>query len=53
MKRKKRKKIVLLTPEEWAAQEERLESLLRQIERAKIEMETGKRPPPEPSQAKS
>jgi len=51
MKRKKRKKIVLLTPEEWQGQEERLQSLLRTYERAKIELETGKRPPPEPSQA--
>ena len=47
MKMKKRKKIVLLTPEERAAQEERLQSLLRAYERAKIELETGKRPPPD------
>jgi hypothetical protein len=46
--KRKRKKIVLLTPEEKAAQEERYQELLRLIERAKIELETGKRPPPEP-----
>lgn len=47
MKRKRRKKkISLLTPEERVAQEERLQSLLRMYERAKIELATGKRPPP-------
>lgn len=44
-KRKRRK--ILLTPEEKAAQEARLQDLLRLIERAKIELETGKRPPPD------
>ena len=44
MKRKKRKKIVLLTPEERAGYEERLEQLWRTYERIKIELETGKRP---------
>jgi hypothetical protein len=48
MKRKKRKKS-LLTPEERQGYEERLESLLRMYERAKIELATGKRPPAEPS----
>lgn len=50
--KRKKKKIVLLTPEERAAQEERYQQLLRLIERAKIELETGKRPPPEPRQAR-
>ncbi|GIU95799.1 MAG: hypothetical protein KatS3mg012_2256 [Gaiellaceae bacterium] len=48
MKKRRRKKISLLTPEERAGFEERLEALLRAYERAKIEIETGKRPPPEP-----
>jgi hypothetical protein len=47
VKRKKRKKIVLLTPEERAGYEQRLESLLRTYERLKIELATGKRPPPD------
>jgi hypothetical protein len=51
MKRRKRKKIVLLTPEEKATQEENYQALLRMIERAKIELATGKRPPPDPSHA--
>jgi len=42
--KRKRKKIQLLTPEEKAAQEERYQQLLRLIERAKIELATGKRP---------
>ena len=50
-KRKKRKRIILLTPEEKAAQEERHQELLRWYERAKIELATGKRPPPDPSPA--
>ena len=49
-KRKKRK-IILLTPEEKAAQEERHQELLRWYERAKIELATGKRPPPDPTGA--
>jgi len=53
MKRKKRKRIDPRTPEERAAQEQRHQDLLRMIERAKIELETGKRPPPEPSHARS
>jgi hypothetical protein len=51
MKRKKRKKVTLLTPEERAGYEERLESLWRSYERLKIELETGKRPPPDTSPA--
>ena len=47
MKRKKPRKS-LLTPEERRGYEERLQSLLRLYERGKIELETGKRPPPEP-----
>jgi hypothetical protein len=45
--KRKRKKITLLTPEERAGYEERLESLLRLYERGKIELATGKRPPPD------
>ena len=50
MKRKKRK-IDPRTPEEKAPQRERHQELLRLIERAKIELETGKRPLPDPSTA--
>ena len=42
--KRKRKKIQLLTPEEKAAQAERHRQLLRLIERAEIELATGKRP---------
>ena len=48
-KRKKRK--ILLTPEERAAQEARSQELMRLIRRAEIELATGKRPPPDPSPA--
>ena len=51
MKRKKRKKIVLLTPEERAGYEERLEQLWRTYERIKIEFETVQRPPPDALEA--
>ena len=44
-KRKKRK--ILLTPEERAAQEARTQELMRLIRRIDIELATGKRPPPE------
>ena len=44
-KRKKRK--ILLTREELAAQEERTQQLMRLIRRAEIELATGKRPPPD------
>ena len=53
MERKKRKRISHLTLEERQAQEERHQALLRMYERAKIELETGKRPPPETSHASS
>jgi hypothetical protein len=49
--KKKRKKILPLTAEEKAAQEQRYQELLRLIERARIELETGKRPPPDPAPA--
>jgi len=45
-KRKKRM-IDHRTPEERAAQQARHQELLRLIERAKIELATGKRPPPD------
>ena len=51
MKRKKTKKTVLLTPDERAAYEERLESLWRLYERGKVELKTGRRPPPDASAA--
>jgi hypothetical protein len=47
MKKKRTKKTVLLTPEERAGYLERLESLWRSYERIQIELETGKRPPPD------
>jgi hypothetical protein len=50
-KRRKRKRIVLLTPEEREAQERRTEKLMELIRRAEIELATGKRPPPGPAQA--
>ena len=53
MKKKRKKKIALLTPEEWAGQEERLQSLWRSYERLKIELATGKRPPPDFSSTSS
>ena len=48
---RKKRMIDHRTPEEQAAQQARHQELLRLIERAKIELATGKRPPPEPSQA--
>ena len=51
--KRKRKKIILLTPEERAAQEARTQELMRLIRRAEIELATGKRPPPDPSPASS
>lgn len=47
--KKKRKMSDPRTPEEKAAQEERHQELLRLIERAEIELATGKRPPPDPA----
>jgi len=52
-KRRKRKKIPPETPERILAEDEHYQALLRLIERAKIELATGKRPPPEPSKAQS
>jgi hypothetical protein len=49
--KKKRKKVTLLTPEERAGYEERLEALWRSYERLRIELETGKRPPPDPARS--
>ena len=48
-KRRKRRKIPQETLERLMAEDERYQSLLKLIERAKIELATGKRPPPEPS----
>ena len=48
-RKRKRKKIPPETLERLMAEDERYQSLLRLIERAKIELATGKRPPPEPS----
>jgi hypothetical protein len=45
-KKKRKRKIVLRTPEEKAAQEERTRELMDLIRRAEIELVTGKRPPP-------
>ena len=53
MSGKKRKKIPPETLERLMVEDERYQALLRLIERAKIELETGSRPPPEPSQAQS
>lgn len=48
-KRKKRRMVDHRSPEEKAAQDARHQELLRYYERAKIELATGKRPPPEPA----
>ena len=50
-KRRKRKKIPPETLERILAEDENYQDLLRLIERAKIELATGKRPPPDPSHA--
>ena len=49
--KRKRRKIPPETLERLMAEDERYQSLLRLIERAKIELETGKRPPPDPTEA--
>ena len=49
MSGKKRKKIPPETLERLLAEDEHYQALLKLIERAKIELATGKRPPPEPS----
>jgi hypothetical protein len=41
----KKRKFPKRTPEEIAAEEERYQQLLRAIERLKVELATGKRPP--------
>ena len=53
MSGKKRKKIPPQTLERLLAEDERYQALLRLYERGKIELATGKRPPPEPSRAQS
>ena len=50
-KRKKRK-IPAETLERILAEDQNYQALLRMIERARIERETGRRPPPEPSEAR-
>ena len=50
--KRKRKRIPPETLERLMAEDKRYQSLLRLIERARIERETGKRPPPEPSEAR-
>jgi hypothetical protein len=50
-KRRKRKRIPPETLERLMAEDERYQALLRLIERAKVELATGKRPPPETSHA--
>jgi hypothetical protein len=48
-KRRKRKRIPPETLERILAEDENYQSLLKLIERAKIELATGKRPPPDPA----
>ncbi|MGH3077649.1 MAG: hypothetical protein ACRDPZ_05630 [Gaiellaceae bacterium] len=48
-KRRKRKKIPPEVIERIMAEDENHQALLRLIERAKIELATGKRPPPDPA----
>jgi hypothetical protein len=48
-KRRKRKRIPPETLERIMAEDEHYQSLLKLIERAKIELATGKRPPPDPA----
>ena len=45
--KRKRRKIPPETLERLMAEDEHYQALLRLIERAKIELKTGKRPPPE------
>lgn len=47
-KRRKRKKIPQETIERLMAEDENYQKLLKLIERAKIELATGTRPPPDP-----
>jgi hypothetical protein len=46
-KRKKRKKVPRETIERLLAEDENYQRLLRHLQRLKIELETGKRPPPD------
>jgi hypothetical protein len=46
-KRRKRKRIPPETLERLMAEDENYQRLLRSIERLKIELESGKRPPPD------
>jgi hypothetical protein len=50
-KRRRRKRIPPETLERLLAEDENYQALLRHLERLRIELETGKRPPPEPSAA--
>jgi hypothetical protein len=50
---KKRKKIQLMTPEEWAAWDKRGEELREAIRRLEIELATGVRPPRDESLRKA
>ena len=52
MSGKKRKRIPPETIEKLLANDENYQALRRLYERGKIELETGKRPPPEPRQAR-
>jgi uncharacterized protein YnzC (UPF0291/DUF896 family) len=45
MKKRRKKKVQLLTPDERAEQAQHHRELLRMIERAQIELATGRRPP--------
>jgi len=49
--KRKRRRIPPETLERLMAEDERYQALLRLIERAKIELETGKRPPPDRADA--
>jgi hypothetical protein len=46
MSGKKRKRIPAETLDQMMARDERYQALLKLIERARIELETGQRPPP-------
>ena len=50
-KRKKRRKIPQETIDRLLAKDENYQRLIRHLERLKIELETGKRPPPDFSRA--
>ena len=52
-KRRKRKRIPPETLERILAEDENYQSLLKLIERANIELATGKRPPPDPAPGRS